>query len=361
MNDACEDCGHDRRFHGDTYCDQDDCACAGFVGEPERNVPAPPRPARVPVPPAPPPMLPQPPPPDDVPADPRQPGEVLWPSRYGQAYIDTHRANLGPLFEAVWQQRPFPLGGNLFKEPWFRGRFKTNGPMFELEDGSLWPFSMCPRFTVIDPATGKDATKGDFTAIGSFACIPAHTPPMLLVLGIARDRYPLEDLLKVDSGKNILAQEVARWKSQWVEFEATGFQVTCVRLARQCLTVPVREVPTEGKSKLVRALPAIARAEAGQILFPSPDPPWLAGFVREHCEWSGDDGDVDDQIDCLTYAVRRFDTFGFWSPRSEQQKVAEERELSRSNPDREDDNGEGFVRQRLDPRTSTRGRALFGG
>lgn len=298
--------------------------------------------------------------------DPRQPGELLWPTRYDKTYLDAHRAQLGPLFEALFQQNPVPLGGNLFKEEWFRGRYATGEDHFRFPDGGVELFRFCPRFAVMDLATGKHPTRGDHTVVMCCAAVPTRTPPLLLVLSVYRARAPLENLVTANRDKNILTQEIENWGCDTLDMEANGFQVTAARLARQCLGIPVREIEMPGKSKVAKALPAIARAEAGQILLPSPEAPWAGELLRELCSWSGEEDDQDDQCDCLGFAVRRIDSLGLWATKGRDGKAGFEE------PKRQEagkgDGDERFYRQpysrgRLAPRVDSRARhrGLYGG
>ncbi len=55
-------------------------------------------------------------------ADPlgRKAGEALWPTRYSREYLRSTRADVGLYdFEALYQQNPFLMEGNMFKRDWF--------------------------------------------------------------------------------------------------------------------------------------------------------------------------------------------------------------------------------------------------
>lgn len=57
--------------------------------------------------------------------DPRQIGELLWPSRFKDEYIRFQKSNLGTRGTAgQLQQRPAPLSGNTFKKEWFASRYE---------------------------------------------------------------------------------------------------------------------------------------------------------------------------------------------------------------------------------------------
>jgi len=74
--------------------------------------------------------------------DPRtQPGELLWPERFGPKEIEQMKVSLGSYGAAgQLQQRPSPAGGGMFKRHWFRyyqPRGMNLSPvMVQLPDGS---------------------------------------------------------------------------------------------------------------------------------------------------------------------------------------------------------------------------------
>jgi len=51
----------------------------------------------------------------------REPGEALWPERFGREALAERERVLGPAgFAALFQQSPYPPGGTLFRREWFR-------------------------------------------------------------------------------------------------------------------------------------------------------------------------------------------------------------------------------------------------
>jgi len=53
------------------------------------------------------------------PSDPRAPGEALWPERFPVPALRRIEALLGPSFAALYQGRPNPATGGLFRREWF--------------------------------------------------------------------------------------------------------------------------------------------------------------------------------------------------------------------------------------------------
>lgn len=79
----------------------------------------------------------------------RKEGEALWPERYSAEYLNKLKKAQKHKFYALYQQRPQPEEGNMFKRQWFQ-RYDT-GPR---ED--------CPRVRAWDKAGTQD--NGDYSA-----------------------------------------------------------------------------------------------------------------------------------------------------------------------------------------------------
>ncbi len=237
--------------------------------------------------------------------DGRKPGEALWPQRYGLDYLNAARSTLGSaMFEAMFQGRPTQEGGNNFKEHWLNplpawefyrdGRGEGQYRIYR-KNGSVENFGeeQCSRFVIVDPAASEKQS-ADYTAIGSFARTPLND---LLVLGMVRERLGVERIVP-------RTLEVAReHRASWIGVEASGFQVSLVNAARRTPGMPaVRELSHKGKGKLVRATPAIIKAEAGQLILPKVAD-WKRGLIAEMISFTGDGDRHDDQVDVVAYAV----------------------------------------------------------
>lgn len=240
-----------------------------------------------------------------IPGDERSEGEPLWPDRYGLEFLAAARATLGSAdFESLYQGDPVDAGGNHFKAHWFEGhgwewasvhRERDSYRVVRADDATrLFFCDQCHRFAVVDPAA-SEKQQADYTAIGVFAVTPEND---LLVLHVVRDR------LTVDRIVPRLAAACQEWRPDWVGMEANGFQVAVAREAQRTPGIPaVRELSHAGRSKLVRATPAIIRAEQRQIHLPLSPEPWVKPFVDELVRFRGDGDLHDDQVDVLAYAV----------------------------------------------------------
>lgn len=230
--------------------------------------------------------------------DPREEGEPIWPARKGQfdlAGILADRASMpSSHFQALMQQRPTAAEGALFRQEWF-GSWEHEGVCYRTKDGRLINRGACWRLVVLDPAASETASS-DYTAIGSFAIGPAGD---IFILDMVRERLPVEKI-------------APRLKSVWdlyrplyVAVEGVGFQKAVGTLIRQLLpNVDVRLIEPQGKTKLTRAIPAVARVEAGKVHLPAPAPGWVRHFLEEATAFTGNNDLHDDQIDVLSYTVQ---------------------------------------------------------
>ncbi len=82
--------------------------------------------------------------PDDPRADGDALGELLWPERFGQAFMDSARAQGAYFFAGMYQQSPTPEGGNHFQKHWFEKRFDDAGKHWILGDSA--PSQPSPDF-----------------------------------------------------------------------------------------------------------------------------------------------------------------------------------------------------------------------
>lgn len=219
----------------------------------------------------------------------------------------------GGRFRKVWF-REFWVDENKHGRPVYRwsaadvnGQLHPNWPLCPY-DGV--PVDKCFNFITCDPASTSD-DKNDYTAIGVFAVTPSNE---IFVLEVVRERMELEEIVPR------IGQLAADYGALFVGIEDMTFQRGIIREGQRSLTVPVERLPTEGKSKLVRATPAIIRASEGQYFIPKDEPqgkhPWLADYLAELIQWTGDEkvDSFDDCVDCTAYSALALLRHGLLSP-----------------------------------------------
>jgi predicted phage terminase large subunit-like protein len=226
-------------------------------------------------------------------------GMPLWPERFDLPWLEKMHRALGTFWwDALYRQNPTPEGGALFKSSWF-GKYGQNGDRFQV---AVRPprapyevnISDCTFMAAVDPASSmKD--NADYTAIVTGALTPQND---LLLIDVFRDRISIEEIPKK------MLEIAQRYPIQWYVFEDNGFQIAVVQAARRISgMIPIREVSHRGRDKVVRATPAIIKAEAQEIFLP-PEKHWVQGFLEEAERFRGED-EKNDQIDAFAYLVNQ--------------------------------------------------------
>lgn len=234
--------------------------------------------------------------------DPREEDrELLRPGVFDQQQIEEAKVRLASFgYSAQHQQRPVPREGALFKLAWFDKRYEIVGDWYEIPGQHPLLRKDCWHFGMCDPA-GGESTSADYTAIGIFAVTPKCD--MILRLMI-RERIPLEEIPRR------LVEVSEEWKLKFLGIESDFLQHKIAKQARLLRGMcPVKEIVTGGKDKLARAIPAVVRAEARQILLPL-SASWLDDFISELAIFTGKNDKRDDQVDVLANAAAYVQSHG---------------------------------------------------
>jgi predicted phage terminase large subunit-like protein len=230
---------------------------------------------------------------DDLP-DPlgRGVGQALWPERYGVEELAAIRRMLGSyLFSALYQGRPAPAEGTLFKREhlrFWRPIVDGGRTLYHLGGGRTIDPLECTRFTIVDLATTIKTTS-DFTVVGTFDIDPNG---LMVCVDLDRRRLEGPDLLP------LLKAKYEQWRPELIGVEATGFQVAIIQQARRD-GLPIIALKAEN-DKLSRALTAAAKHESEQIWFEA-DAPYLEGLIPELLSFPR--GTYDDQVDVIAFAA----------------------------------------------------------
>jgi predicted phage terminase large subunit-like protein len=211
----------------------------------------------------------------------RAPGEALWPERFDVKQLEKIKRRMGTYsFEALYQQKPVPTEGGMFKRSWF-----TNN-IVQLPPPNLnWKRGYDLSFTA-NPDSDPSATlKAAFDKDG-----------VLYIDGCFRAKltYPLQRKMLMHYIKTETRTE------HGIELSANG----------HALLADLRQMPDlRGKkfggvkvetNKLTRALPWIALAEEGRVRLVAGR--WNEDFITEACGFPH--GHNDDQIDAVSIAVQ---------------------------------------------------------
>ena len=215
--------------------------------------------------------------------------EPLWPERFDTPALTAIKQTLGGyLFAAMYQGRPTPEGGGLFRKDWLRYYDVEAEGWSRLSPTDRRPIASMMRFCTVDLACSTKTT-ADYTAIATWA---STYDGYLLLLDLDRRRLEGPQILPA------IQTALDKWEAGFVGIESGGFQLSLVQAA-WAAGMPARELKPD-KDKVSRAIPATARMEAGRVLLPR-GAPWLPDFEGEILSFPG--GAHDECVDVLSYAV----------------------------------------------------------
>ncbi len=216
----------------------------------------------------------------------RRPGEALCPERFNIDALENLRRKLGTYsFSALYQQRPTPAEGMIFKREWFKNIVKQTPP------GLRW----CRGY---DLAVSTKTT-ADYTA--SFR-VAYDSEGNLYIDGGFRKRIEFPEQRRYILGR--IAAELDTEHGIELALHGQGIMQDLRRQAR-LQGRRFRGVPVTG-DKLTRALRWSSLAEEGKVVLVRAG--WNADFLDEACAFPG--GQFDDQVDAVSIAVKMFEKVG---------------------------------------------------
>lgn len=221
--------------------------------------------------------------------DPRtEPGELLWPARFGDTELTELKARLGSYgASAQLQQRPSPAGGGLIKRDWWQ--FYAALPDTFDAVAASWDCAF------------KDLDDSDYV-VGQ-------------VWGKLGARRYLLDQVRGRMGFPATVTAVQALSAKWpqahlklIEDKANG---TAVIQTLQTKIPGIVAINPEG-GKVARAHAISPQIEAGNVYLPEPSlAPWVSDFLEECAAFPM--GAHDDQVDAMTQMLNR------WNNPTEQQ------------------------------------------
>lgn len=223
----------------------------------------------------------------------RKTGDILCPGLFSKETLLSRRTALGTYFwSALYQQRPVPAGGGVFKRTWLQP-WRYSGRNNELVDlnGRVYPWSDLIAFITVDLAASIKQ-EADYTVIAAWAVNRAF-PRDLILLDLDRRQIEGPDILPAIQRMMDRTGAVVAW------VESTGFQLSIVQQGlREGMNL--REFKPD-KDKLARALAATPHMEAGHFWIP-PAAPWLDTYVAEVIGFPK--AKHDDMVDVTSHAVQ---------------------------------------------------------
>lgn len=222
----------------------------------------------------------------------REPGEALWPEHgFDEEWAHNTKFIQGSrTWESLYQGRPRPQDGGLFKASMFR-KFKVLNNCYRLltpEGEKIYEINKCKIFQTCDVA-GSKKSSADYFVLGTFALTPNGE---ILVLDIFRER------LEGPDQPELIRRKFHEYKPFLIGVEAANMGLT---LYQQTVRdgLPILKLRPDA-DKYTRALPAAARYEAGAV-YHLAGAHWLNELESELMSFPN--GQHDDQVDVIAYAA----------------------------------------------------------
>lgn len=223
----------------------------------------------------------------------RKHGEYMQSAR-GDRDWEGIRKSVGQyVWASLYQQRPAPAEGGLFKRLWWR-RW-TQAPAYlgrERIDlaGRIWPFDECWRFLTGDLAAST-RTSADYTVAAAWALTLDGD---LVLLDYERAR------VGETNHYDLFRPLAQRWSVDTAFVEATQHSMTLTAEAtRSGLHVTPLKADVD---KFSRALPYSARVSGGRVWLPAGVSDKVTAWIDEHAGFPA--AAHDDLVDVGSYAVR---------------------------------------------------------
>jgi predicted phage terminase large subunit-like protein len=206
-------------------------------------------------------------------------GESLWPERFPISELPSvERGEISSRsFAALYQQRPVPAEGHIFKASWFEHRYDEL-PRLKM------------TVTALD-AAAKTGVGNDFSAIVTIGSDGKD----YYILDVVRERLEFADLARRMVGVH------RRYDAERVFIEDASSGTPLVQELRRTTNLPIIGIPPRG-TKIARAESVSGLCEAGKVRLPK-DAPWIDVFIEEFLRFPA--GRHDDQVDATSLALSR--------------------------------------------------------
>ncbi len=216
----------------------------------------------------------------------RRLGAALCPERFDEKALEEIKRQLGGYaFSALYQQRPTPAEGGIFKRVWFT-RFVDRAPN-DLKWKRGYDLAVSTKTTSCYTSSFRvayDASGNMYIADGFRKRLEFPDQRRYIVDRLLAEKDTEHGIEKALHGQAIIQD--LRWDPAIRGTILRGVTVTADKLTRALKWAPLAE---EGKVILVRG-------------------PWNQAFLDEICSFPG--GQYDDQVDAVSLAVSMFEKKG---------------------------------------------------
>jgi predicted phage terminase large subunit-like protein len=239
-------------------------------------------------------------------------GELLWPERFGPN--DFPRVERGEIssrsFAALYQQRPSPASGNIFKAQWFENRYAGGLPNFtvqqnegaEIRPGFYEEMREVPGMVHVVQAIDCAAKTGEMNDYSVIATI-ASDGVDFYVVDLVRERLEFFEL------KDAIIKAYRKWNPTHIFIESASSGIPIEQELRRVTSLPIIGINPVG-SKVARATGLTHWFESGRVKFPE-RAPWLADTIESFCAFPF--AKHDDDVDAIIHGLMQIDdVIGRW-------------------------------------------------
>lgn len=214
---------------------------------------------------------------DCHPEDPRQEGEALWPEMISVDELEEIKQADARGWSALYQQRPSPESGEIFKRQWWK--FYDKLP--ENFDKIIQSWDL----------TFKKTKKSDFVVGQVWGKVGARKYLIDQVRGRMGFNEQIGAFISV-------TQKYPLASGKLVEEAANGAALIDTLQSKIHGIIPIR--PTDSKENRAKAISP--QVQAGDIWLPSPSiAPWINDYIEEHASFPN--GVNDDQVDATSQGI----------------------------------------------------------
>ena len=214
----------------------------------------------------------------------KKPGLALCPQRYDIDDLERIRQVLGPReFAALYQQRPAPIGGNMFNADWWQ--------FYESPD----ELPVMDRVMLSVDCTFTASDSSDYVV----GLIIGQSSGQFYVLDMARDKLDITGTIAM----MLRMQSKHRVDGTIIELAANGHAV--YQILSKKVPGLIGYKPGD-RSKIARVAGIVPVVEAGNVWLPAHQP-WLDAFINEFSLFpaSKNDDICDSLAQCLNYLSQR--------------------------------------------------------
>lgn len=220
----------------------------------------------------------------------REKGEALCPERFNQAALERIRSRMSPYWWAsLYQQKPRPEEGNVFKESWFP-RFRGDAE------------GMLIRRSLILDSAHKTKKENDYSAIA----VEELRAGGIFLRYVWRDRVTYPDL------KKKAVALFRTWAADEICIEDKDVGAALIQELQRETSLPVIPLAAD-RDKVARANAATPMCEAGRVFIPEDkSTAWIEPFMSELLSFPA--GANDDQVDVFVHGINRLKNLGQFIP-----------------------------------------------